>query len=106
MSYFTYLINLFSFSIPSRVPVPGVSGYPLRPEMIESTYMLYTATQDHAFLEVGKQMMRNISYYTKVECGFAAVTDVLTKVSNVTQELLNLLIIHYRNWKTGLTAFS
>jgi len=66
-------------SISSKAPVPGVSGYPLRPEMIESAFLLFSATNDPAYLVAGKQMMHNIINYTRVECGFAAVTDVLTK---------------------------
>eukprot|EP00026_Physarum_polycephalum_P007695 Phypoly_transcript_07760.p1 GENE.Phypoly_transcript_07760~~Phypoly_transcript_07760.p1 ORF type:complete len:426 (+),score=36.41 Phypoly_transcript_07760:100-1377(+) len=69
-----------AYAIPTKAPVPGVSGYPLRPEMIESAYLLFSATGDPAYLNAGKQMMYNIINFTRVECGFAAVTDVLTKV--------------------------
>jgi len=52
--------------------------HPLRPEFLESTYFLYKATGDHHYLEVGKQVLRSLQDYARVECGFAAVKDVRT----------------------------
>lgn len=50
----------------------------LRPELVESTYFLYEATNDPYYLEVGKYIVENLNRYTKVPCGFAAVKDVRT----------------------------
>eukprot|EP01087_Luapelamoeba_hula_P016308 TRINITY_DN5012_c0_g1_i2.p1 TRINITY_DN5012_c0_g1~~TRINITY_DN5012_c0_g1_i2.p1 ORF type:complete len:951 (-),score=112.95 TRINITY_DN5012_c0_g1_i2:45-2897(-) len=53
------------------------SGYPLRPEFIESTFLLYRATHDPHYLEVGEHVLRNLQS-TRVACGYAAVADVET----------------------------
>lgn len=72
--------------------------YPLRPELIESTYYLYMATDDHKYLHVsrisfeflchsskfpppscsqmGAQMLDALNALTKVEHGFASMRDV------------------------------
>ena len=50
--------------------------YPLRPELAESTYMLYEATHDPFYLSVGKYLFESIVNLTKVECGFASIADV------------------------------
>lgn len=53
--------------------------HPLRPEFIESTYFLYLATRDNHYLDVGKDVLKNLQNYTRVHCGYAAVNDVRTK---------------------------
>ncbi|CAH8528221.1 unnamed protein product [Heterobilharzia americana] len=50
----------------------------LRPELIESTYLLYRATQDPYYLQVGEQIVNDLEKYTRVPCGFAAIKDVRT----------------------------
>lgn len=54
--------------------------HPLRPEFIESTYLLYEATNDPHYLRVGANMIRKIDEHTRVECGFAAIKNVNTRV--------------------------
>lgn len=53
-------------------------NHPLRPEFLESTYFLYTATNDPYYLEVGKTVLKSLQKYTRVPCGYAAVNDVHT----------------------------
>ncbi|KAJ8937753.1 hypothetical protein NQ318_006616 [Aromia moschata] len=53
-------------------------NHPLRPEFLESTYFLYTATNDPYYLEVGKTVLRSLQKYARVPCGYAAVNDVRT----------------------------
>ena len=53
--------------------------YPLRPEMAESLYYLYGATKNPIWLQYGKEMIDSIEKYAKVDCGIAAVEDVVTK---------------------------
>ena len=48
------------FSLPLAQPMRGQEPYPLRPELIESTYYLYLATRDNAYLNVGRQMLSSI----------------------------------------------
>ncbi|KAI8967221.1 glycosyl hydrolase family 47-domain-containing protein [Mycotypha africana] len=52
--------------------------YPLRPEFVESTYHLYTATKDPFYLEVGEMVLEDINNRTRVPCGFASIGDVRT----------------------------
>ncbi|KAI1715825.1 glycosyl hydrolase family 47 domain-containing protein [Ditylenchus destructor] len=52
--------------------------HPLRPEFIESTYLLYRATKDPHYLVVAKQVMDSLEENVRTPCGFAAVKDVRT----------------------------
>ncbi|MFH4983922.1 hypothetical protein AB6A40_010631 [Gnathostoma spinigerum] len=52
--------------------------YPLRPEFIESTYLLYRATKDIHYLQVAKDVMESLDKYVRVNCGFAGVKDIRT----------------------------
>lgn len=56
-----------------------IGHYPLRPELIESTYMLYQATKDSYYLEAGLRMMQDLQIYTRLPCGFTSLTDVEKK---------------------------
>jgi len=44
-----------------------VAFYPLRPELIESTYLLYRATKSPFYLHVGKAIMESLNKYTRVK---------------------------------------
>lgn len=44
---------------------PDVSFYPLRPELAESTYLLYRATKNQFYLHVGREMLQSINKYTR-----------------------------------------
>ena len=50
--------------------------HPLRPEFVESTYLLYRATRDPHYLQVAAQVVDSIEKYTKVKCGFAGIKDL------------------------------
>ncbi|THD27595.1 alpha-1 2-Mannosidase [Fasciola hepatica] len=50
----------------------------LRPEFIESTYLLHQATGDPYYLDVGVQMVNDLEQYARVPCGYAAIQDVRT----------------------------
>ncbi|GAA37391.2 ER degradation enhancer mannosidase alpha-like 3 [Clonorchis sinensis] len=50
----------------------------MRPEFIESTYLLYRATNDPYYLKVGARVVDDLQNYTRVPCGYAAVEDVRT----------------------------
>ncbi|KAB7496940.1 ER degradation-enhancing alpha-mannosidase-like protein 3 [Armadillidium nasatum] len=54
--------------------------HPLRPEFVESTYLLYEATSDPYYLNVGKQILKSLQNHAWVPCGYAAVKDVRTGV--------------------------
>ncbi|KAL3512938.1 hypothetical protein ACH5RR_025655 [Cinchona calisaya] len=57
---------------------PTEKYYPLRPELVESTFYLYQATKDPWYMEVGQSIMESLNLYTKVEGGFASIRDVTT----------------------------
>lgn len=59
--------------------VPEVAFYPLRPELAESTYMLYRATRNPFYLHVGREMLQSLNTFTRVRCGYATVHSVLDK---------------------------
>ncbi|VDO43911.1 unnamed protein product [Brugia timori] len=50
--------------------------HPIRPEFIESTYLLYRATKDEHYLHVAKNILDSMNKFLRVECGFAAVGDI------------------------------
>lgn len=64
------------FDLLSRTPV--IAKHPLRPEHIESTYMLYQVTKDHTFLNAAAVMLDTVDAKTATECAFAPIQDVTT----------------------------
>ncbi|KAL7631661.1 UNVERIFIED_CONTAM: hypothetical protein RMT77_018030 [Armadillidium vulgare] len=65
------------YSIPQATAFSKRSGYPLRPEFIESLMYLYQGTKDHAFLKMGADLVRAIEHSTKTKCGYATVENVV-----------------------------
>ncbi|KAL1409592.1 hypothetical protein Q8F55_003585 [Vanrija albida] len=57
---------------------PGWTGWPGRPEFIESTYYLFKATGDPFYLRVGVRVFEDIMRRTKAKCGFSSLQDVVT----------------------------
>ena len=55
------------------------AGYPLRPEIVESTYYLYHFTKDPHYLRMGEQLFRDFVRHCKTEEGYAALKSVVTK---------------------------
>lgn len=53
--------------------------YPLRPELIESTYLLYQATKNPFYLHVGQEIIESLNKYSKAECGYATIHNVQDK---------------------------
>jgi len=53
--------------------------YPLRPEIIESTYYLYTYTHDPNYLAMGKTYLDALMKYCHTDDAFAALADVRSK---------------------------
>ncbi len=56
----------------------SLQGYPLRPELIESTYLLHAATGDGSYLEAGRLFQSTLVERNKQKCGYASVADVAT----------------------------
>ena len=59
-----------------RVTSPG---YPLRPEIVESTYYLYHYTGNRKYLRMGATMWRDFVKYCRNDTGYAALKSVITK---------------------------
>jgi mannosidase alpha-like ER degradation enhancer 2 len=55
------------------------AGYPLRPEIIESTYYLYHFTSDPQYRLMGRDMWRDFKKYCRTQNGYASLKSVITK---------------------------
>ena len=54
-------------------------GYPLRPEIVESTYYLYQSTKDPKYLAMGKTMFDDFVKYCRTDVAYAGLKNVVTK---------------------------
>jgi mannosidase alpha-like ER degradation enhancer 2 len=54
-------------------------GYPLRPEIVESTYYLYQKTKDPKYLKMGEQLWRDFVRYCRTDVAYASLKNVETK---------------------------
>lgn len=66
------------YDVAKKTYLSHSQGYPLRPELIESAYHLYTATGNNEYLNFVKNAFHSLQNNTKVKCGYAAVADVRT----------------------------
>jgi hypothetical protein len=55
------------------------AGYPLRPEIVESTYYLYFYTKDPTYLAMGEQMWRDFVKHCRTDEAYAGLKSVVTK---------------------------
>ncbi|HEX6043005.1 MAG TPA: glycoside hydrolase family 47 protein [Pyrinomonadaceae bacterium] len=55
------------------------AGYPLRPEIVESTYYLYHYTRDEKYLQMGERMWKDFVKHCRTDEGYAALKSVVTK---------------------------
>jgi mannosidase alpha-like ER degradation enhancer 2 len=60
----------------ARITSPG---YPLRPEIVESTYYLYQYTKDPNYRMMGEKLWRDFVQHCRTEAGYAALKSVITK---------------------------
>ncbi|XP_057960219.1 alpha-mannosidase I MNS4 isoform X2 [Malania oleifera] len=54
----------------------GQKSYPLRPELIESTFWLYKATRDPRYLDAGRDMVASLQNGARCPCGYCHISDV------------------------------
>jgi glycosyl hydrolase family 47 len=54
-------------------------GYPLRPEIVESTYYLYRYTKDEKYLWMGQRLWRDFVRHCRTDDAYAALKSVETK---------------------------
>ena len=55
------------------------AGYPLRPEIVESAYILHHYTKDPKYLTMGKQMFDDFVKHTRHDVAYAGLKSVVTK---------------------------
>jgi mannosidase alpha-like ER degradation enhancer 2 len=55
------------------------NGYHLRPEIVESTYYLHHYTCDPQYRKMGETIFDDFVKYCRVDSGYAALKDVVTK---------------------------
>jgi mannosidase alpha-like ER degradation enhancer 2 len=55
------------------------NGYHLRPEIVESTYYLHHFTRDPQYRKMGEKIFDDFVKYCRVDAGYAALKDVVTK---------------------------
>ena len=53
-------------------------GYPLRPEIIESAYLLYRVTKDPQYLEMDRKFFEALSERCRTDAGTTVLEDVVT----------------------------
>lgn len=56
----------------------SATGYPLRPEFIESNLFLAQSTGDELYLEIAERVLHDLNNRTRVDCGFAAIYNLET----------------------------
>jgi len=62
-----------------RKRVVTAAEYPLRPEIIESTWYLYRLTGDARYRTMGKVLFEDFVRYCRTDAGYAALKSVVTK---------------------------
>ena len=55
------------------------AGYPLRPEIIESAYILHRRTKDPRYLEMGRTFFEGLLAHCRTEAGYTTLKDVTSK---------------------------
>ncbi len=64
------------WAVPENAPGPYGRDAPLRPELIESAYHLFTATRDPALVAQAAAHLTALNEDSRVPCGYASVADV------------------------------
>jgi len=72
---FGWLPELFGFDLGGISSADG--GYNLRPEHVESTFMLHAVTQDPAYITVAASMLEALKH-CRVACGYTRIANVET----------------------------
>jgi mannosidase alpha-like ER degradation enhancer 2 len=75
-----------SFSLNLQHSHPTMANYPLRPELIESTYLLHATTGKDDLLHSAVRVLERLRDHTRVKCGHASVGDIGTSRLEDTME--------------------
>jgi len=54
----------------------NLTGYPLRPEFVESLFMISSVREDDYWFMMGETIIENINNKLRTKCGFASLNDV------------------------------
>jgi len=54
-------------------------GYPLRPEIVESAYVLYRKSKDSKYLEMGREFFESLVAHCRTDAGYTVLKSVVTK---------------------------
>lgn len=55
------------------------AGYQLRPEIVESAYILSHHTRDPRYVDMGRRMFRDLVTHCRTDAGYTALRSVITK---------------------------
>ena len=66
------------FDLANQKTINFGKDWPLRPELLESSYHLYVKTRDPHYLQVAEDIMHTLQNISRVDCGFASIADVNT----------------------------
>lgn len=60
---------------PARVQVEHHS-WPLRPELLESAFMLWSLTGDARYMRLGEGTLEQLQQQARCRCGYCEVADI------------------------------
>eukprot|EP00741_Cyanophora_paradoxa_P013921 tig00020723_g13438.t1 len=63
------------YNLAQGVPMPGQKGYPLRPELAESVFLVHRVTGDDSWLQAGRMLLEGLERLEQ-PCGYAGLADV------------------------------
>jgi hypothetical protein len=66
-------------SLDYRTMTVTGAGYQLRPEIIESAYILSHYTRDPRYLEMGRTMFGDLRTHCRTDAGYTVLRSVVTK---------------------------
>ena len=68
----------YDFANSQLVTTNSALRYPLRPELVESVYLMHRASRDDSWLYAAKMAVDSIDAYAKTDCGYASVRNAAT----------------------------
>jgi mannosidase alpha-like ER degradation enhancer 2 len=66
-------------SLDYRTMTATRAGYQLRPEIVESAYILHHYTKDPKYLEMGRTMFEDLRKHCRTDAGYTVLRSVVTK---------------------------
>ncbi|GAX82662.1 hypothetical protein CEUSTIGMA_g10088.t1 [Chlamydomonas eustigma] len=83
---FGWMPEVFHLDLTLNKVHPNDPGYNLRPEHVESTFMLHSLTGNPEYLDIAAKMQETLVKHNKAKCGFASITHVDTGEQQDLQE--------------------